>query len=114
MGLGVFWCALSAAATSACQRAALSSLQRDPLQTVVAQLHFSYNLREPVITKTCFTGTKMFVLPQGLELHILFHAEIRLAVCGAPSGKKLDAFKARLVESVCFLPLWPGDIWESR
>jgi len=50
----------------------------------------------------------------GLELQISFHAEIDLAVCGAPSGKKLNALNVRLAGSVCFLPLWPGDIQGRR
>lgn len=55
----------------------------------------------------------MSVLPQDLNFTSFFAQKSISLVCAAPSGKPLNPFNSRLVEIMCFLPLWPGDIKAS-
>lgn len=70
------------------------------------------DLRQPGITKLDSLEQKHLFWP-GLELLLFLPAEIPLPVCGTPPGEELSAFYSRLVEALCFLPLWPRDMQGS-
>lgn len=92
-----------------CQGVDLRSLQ-SLSQAIVTSCTF-IDLRQPGITKLGSLEWKHHFWP-GLELLLFLPAEI--PVCGASPGEELSAFNSRLMETLCFLPLWPGDMQESR